>query len=94
MFIHIGGDVVIKSEYIVGIMEIENTSTSKITKDYFRKNGKRVINVSTEDLPRSFIITKEKKESKIYISPISTATLYKRCKERKKTGNGENEYNL
>ena len=93
MYIHIGGDTVIKSTSIVGIMEIENTSTSKITKDYFRKNGKNVINVS-EDLPRSFIMTKEKNITNIYISPISTATLYKRCKERKKTGNGENEYNL
>ena len=65
MFIHIGGDIVIKSEDIVGILEIENTSTSKITKEYFRKNGKNVINISSEDLPRSFIITKEKNENKI-----------------------------
>lgn len=93
MYIHIGGDIVIKSSDIVGIMEIENTSTSKITKDYFRKNGKNVINVS-DDLPRSFILTKENDKTNIFISPISTATLYKRCKERKKTGNGENEYNL
>lgn len=79
MYIHIGGDTVVESGSIVSILEIENTSTSKITKDFFRKNGKKVINVS-EDLPRSFVITKENDETNVYISPISTATLYKRCK--------------
>ncbi|MBQ7718286.1 MAG: DUF370 domain-containing protein [Clostridia bacterium] len=87
MYIHIGGDTVIERKSIVGIMEIENTSTSKITKDFFRKNGKKVINIS-DDLPRSFIITKDNNKSKIYISPISTATLYKRCRERKIKENG------
>ena len=79
MYIHIGGDVVVKNDDIVSIFEIENTSTSKITKDFFRINGKNVITVS-DDLPRSFVITKEKNETKVYISPISTQTLYKRCK--------------
>ena len=78
MYVHIGGDVVVESESIVSIFEIENTSTSKITKEFFRKNGKNVINVSDE-LPRSFVITKKKDETNVYISPISTATLYKRC---------------
>ena len=87
MYIHIGGDTVIERKSIVGIMEIENTSTSKITKDFFRKNGKKVINIS-DDLPRYFIITKDNNKSKIYISPISTATLYKRCRERKIKENG------
>ena len=79
MYIHIGGDVVVESGSIVSIFEIENTSTSKITKEFFRINGKNVINVS-DDLPRSFVIAKQKNETKVYISPISTATLCKRCK--------------
>lgn len=80
MYIHIGGDFAVREEEIVCIMDIENSSTSKITKDFLRKVGKEIINVS-DDFPRTFIITKKKKNIKIYISPISSSTLYRRAKE-------------
>ena len=80
MFLHIGGDIEINKKYIVAIFDLENTSTSKITKEYLKnatlKN--KVINVSEEDLPRSYILTFEKGEEKLYISPISSQTLLKR----------------
>ena len=80
MFLHIGGDIEINKNYIVAIFDLDNTSTSKITKEYFKKATlkNRVINVSEEDLPRSFIVTFEKGEEKVYISPISSQTLFKR----------------
>jgi hypothetical protein len=37
------------------------------------------IEAVSEDLPRSFVITEEDKKSKIYLSPISSVTLQKRC---------------
>ena len=77
MYINIGGDFVVRDKDIVSIMDIENTSTSKITKEFFRKKGKEIIYISSE-LPRSFIITDDKKSMKIYISPVSSQTLYKR----------------
>ena len=84
MYINIGGDILIKQDDIVGIMDIENTSTSKITKEFLRKIGKSVINISNE-LPKSFIIAKRGEDTKVYISPISSATLYKRVKIVKST---------
>lgn len=83
MHLHIGGDYTVRKSEIVGIMDIENTSVSKITREYFKnaeKSGK-VINVSS-DLPKSFIITESKKEIKVYISPISSATLLRRATEK------------
>ncbi len=79
MYINVGGDVLLKNGDIVAIMDIENTSTSKITKEFLRKTGKSVINISDE-LPKSFIITKERGKTKLYVSPVSSATLYKRVK--------------
>ena len=79
MYINVGGDVILKDSDIVGIMDIENTSTSKITKEFLRKTGKSVIYISDE-LPKSFIITKERGKIKLYISPVSSGTLYKRVK--------------
>ena len=84
MYINIGGDVLLYERDIVGIMDIENTSTSKITKEFLRKIGKSVINVSNE-LPKSFIIAKRGDNTNVYISPVSSATLYKRVKTAKST---------
>lgn len=81
MFLHLGQDTVIIEEDIVGIFDLDTTTVSKPTRDYLKtmQKGGNVINVSY-DLPKSFVITakKNKIEKKMYISPISTATLLKR----------------
>ncbi len=80
MYIHLGNNVMLPTDEIIGIFDLENASVSKRTRDFLNKAEKegRVITVSY-DLPRSFIIAgKNKKESKIYISQISSSTLLKR----------------
>ena len=81
MYLHLGSDISVNKKYIVGIFDLDNTSTSKITREYLNMatKNKKVINVSEEDLPRSFIITKERGVEKIYVSPISSQTLSKRA---------------
>lgn len=81
MFLHLGQDTVIIEDDIIGIFDLDTTTVSKPTRDYLKtmQNGGNVINVSY-DLPKSFVITckKKSKNKKMYISPISTATLLKR----------------
>lgn len=80
MYLHVGGDYLIRKDKIIGIFDIENTSISKHTRDFFKKseNDKNVINVSY-DLPRSFILDNN---NKVYISPISPQTLLKRMNQK------------
>lgn len=83
MYLHLGADCVIKKSSIIGIFDIENTSVSKVTKDYLNsvsKNGK-VIYI-TNELPKSFIICKENDKQTVYISQISVSTLKKRFKQK------------
>ena len=79
MYLHIGGDYLLRKDKIVGIFDIENTSIAKATREFFKKSEteKKVINVSY-DLPRSFIL---EDNDTVYISPISPQTLLKRIKE-------------
>lgn len=79
MYLHLGGDTVIKTENIVGIFDMENTSVSKHTKKYLGQVQKdhKVVNVSME-LPKSFIVCFENGVETVYISQISPATLIKR----------------
>lgn len=81
MYLHLGADISVNKKYIVAIFDLDNSSTSKITQEYFKKatNEGKVINVSEEDLPRSFVLVEEKGEEKMYISPISSQTLSKRA---------------
>lgn len=80
MFLHLGQLTVIKTDDIVGIFDIDNTTVSKYTREYLSRATKKgeVVNVSTE-LPRSFIVCKDKdNEETVYISQLSPATLIKR----------------
>ena len=81
MYIHLGGDIEVRKKTIVAIFDLDNTSTSKITKEFLNKATKNnmVINVSEEDLPKTFILTEEKGKKTLYISPISSQTLSKRA---------------
>lgn len=81
MYLHLGEETAIRSEGIIGIFDIENTSVSKHTKEFLASAGKsgQVKNVSY-DMPKSFIVCSEKKVKTVYISPISAATLKKRGK--------------
>jgi hypothetical protein len=80
MYLHLGNEQVILTKKIIGIFDIENTSVSKNTKDFLysaEKNG-NVIYVTSE-LPKSFVVCKDKDGEKVYISQISAATLKKRA---------------
>lgn len=84
MYIHIGGDISLLKKNIIAIFDMDNTTVSKWTRQFlqYAESDGDVINVSDE-LPRTFIVADngKKKKFKIYISPISAATLLKRAEE-------------
>ncbi len=76
MYIHLGENTVISDREIIGIFDVENTTVSKITRDYLAKNEKKknVYYVSA-DFPRSFIVCEG---MRVYVSHLSPATIAKR----------------
>ena len=79
MYLHLGNDVVINTEKIVAMFDIDACTVSKKTRDFVaaaQKNGE-VINVSYE-LPRSFVVCNDKGKTSVYISQLSTKTLSRR----------------
>lgn len=89
MYLNLGMDTVIRSSEIVGIFDLENTSISARTRLFLKKaeeNG-QIINASP-DLPATFVLTRGKKnrDTKVYISQLSPATLKKRLGEQFYTG--------
>lgn len=81
MYLHLGEKTVIKTSSIVGIFDLDNTTVSKNTRAFLtdaEKKG-RVINVSYE-LPKSFIVCEKDGETTVYISQLSSQTLFRRNK--------------
>ncbi len=80
MFLHIGRGKLISKSSIIGVFDLEITSQSKRTMSFLSKKEKanHVINVC-DDIPRSFIVTREDNKERVYISQISPQTLQKRC---------------
>lgn len=81
MYLHLGGDKVVKTKDIIGVFDMDTSTVSKNTRDYLKKSEKsgEVVTVSY-DLPKSFIVVQKKKskEKTVYISQISSQTLNKR----------------
>ena len=80
MYLHIGQETVVRTDEIVGIFDMENTTISKATRTFLSDAEKqhRVITVC-DDLPRSFVVCRDQTGNEtVYISQISCATLKKR----------------
>ena len=80
MYLHLGQETVVREEEVIGIFDLDTSTVSKHTRNFLNlkeKQGK-VINVSYE-LPKSFILCSNgKKDKRVYISQISSATLNRR----------------
>jgi hypothetical protein len=80
MFIHLGGDTVISLKDVISIMDIESSNLSSTTKEFLSiSEDEGFIQKISEDEPKSFILTEKNNKTIIYLSPISSVTLYKRA---------------
>lgn len=80
MFIHIGGERVVTDDEVIGIFDMDNTTTEKKTIDYLNNAQKKntVVNVSELEIPKSFIVCSGKQGNRIFISPNTVGTILKR----------------
>lgn len=84
MYLHIGNDVIVNSKNIVGIFDIENTTVSRLGKNFLGEAQRRSeVIYATEELPKSYIIVRKNKKNTIYISSMSTQVLLRRANQSK-----------
>ena len=80
MYLSIGNDMAVREKSIIGIFDMDNTSTSKRTQEFLNRAEKEGSIVPCDDLPKSFILTAEYGMTRVYLTPFNTATLEKRAK--------------
>ena len=80
MYLSIGNDMAVRDRSIIGIFDLDNTSTSKRTREFLEKSEREGQVVPCDDLPKSFLLTSEYGFSRVYLTALSSATLEKRMK--------------
>ncbi len=79
MICHIGSGKLAVDKDIIGIFDLDGEAFSAINADFLRKAEKAKITESaTDDLPRSFVLKKNREETKVVLSRLSSSALSKR----------------
>ncbi len=80
MFLHIGGEYTVLDRSIIGIFDFDaSTHSDSSTIELLKKaDAEQLLEYVSPDIPRSFILT----EDRIYVSPVSAATLKLRLSDR------------
>ena len=77
MFLHLGGDITVKADDIIGIFDIEACSVSRVTAEFLNSCQKKgIVRYASQDMPKSFIVAADK----MYISNVSHSTIVRRAR--------------
>ncbi len=79
MYLHLGQNVVVPSDSVIGVFDIDNATSSHITRAFLSAAEKagQIVNIF-DYLPKSFIICSENGKTTIYLSQLASSTLLKR----------------
>ena len=76
MFLHVGNNKNIRIRDVVGIFDMDNATVSSVTRKYLSQRQKEsAVESAAEDIPKSFILYRDKDELKICFSQLSAASL-------------------
>lgn len=80
MYLNIGNDMAVREKSVIGIFDLDNTSTSRRTREFLEKAEQEGQVVPCDDLPKAFVLTQEYGMDRIYLTTLTSATLEKRIK--------------
>ena len=83
MYLHLGNNVSVPTDDIIGIFDLDNASTACGTRDFLRAAEEDGMVVSAGgDLPKSLVVCCPRGSwQRIYLSPLAPATLSGRLEE-------------
>jgi len=79
MYIHLGADFQVNIKDIIGIFDLDITSTNNKTGKFLENAEKSGILIEVDnELPKSFIVSSKYNDTTVYLSTLSSATLKRR----------------
>ena len=80
MYLDIGKDFSLRDSSIIGIFDLDNTSTSRRTQEFLNHAEREGQVVPCDELPKAYILTSEYGLPRVWLTAYNTATLEKRLK--------------
>ena len=80
MYLSIGNDMAVRDHSIIGIFDMDNTTTSKRTREFLAKAEEDGEVIPCDDLPKSFVVTAEYGLHRVHLTALNTYTLERRLK--------------
>lgn len=79
MYLHAGGNVLVRKKDIIGIFDIDNMNTEETMKEFLRRAEKKGETcIAGDGLPKSFILAKSEKGERVIFSMLAAQILVKR----------------
>ena len=78
MYLSIGNDMAVRDGSIIGIFDLDNTSTSRRTREFLDRAEREGQVVPCDEMPKSFVLTREYGFDRVYLTALSSATLERR----------------
>ena len=75
MYLSIGNDMAVREHSVIGIFDLDNTTTSKRTREFLEQCEKEGQVVPCDDLPKAFLLTDEYQLPKVYLTALNAQTL-------------------
>ena len=77
MYLHLGSNVSVQTDDIIGIFDLDNASSARDTKKFLRAAEEEGMVVSVgSDLPKSLVVCCPRGSwQRVYITPLAPATL-------------------
>ncbi|MCL1823422.1 MAG: DUF370 domain-containing protein [Oscillospiraceae bacterium] len=75
-FIHLGGNVSVYFEDIIGVFDIEKTTVNPAVNQFLASAQKKGdVYYCSLDMPKSFVLTARERESTVFVTNVATGTI-------------------
>ena len=79
MYTHIGNDVVVQDQEIIGVFDMDTSTVKKVTMKYLQRiECENKLVDTSDDLPKSFVVCQKSNVEIVYLSNLNSGTLIKR----------------
>ena len=80
MYLSIGNDRAVRDSSIIGIFDLDHTSTSPRTREFLNHAEQEGQVIPCDGLPKAFVLTAEYGFHQLHLTELNAATLEKRLK--------------
>ena len=79
MYLSIGNDMAVRETSIVGIFDLDNTTTSVRTREFLARAEEQGEVTPCDELPKSFLLCQSGGVKRVYVSHLAPSTLRRRA---------------